>query len=45
MDGIYLLISEGIVLEEFESPDAAMEFKDFMSRGHPEKSYELITDG
>jgi hypothetical protein len=45
MDEVYMLVSEGFVLEEFQSASAAQEFRDFMSHGHPGQRYCIIEDG
>jgi hypothetical protein len=45
MDEVYMLVSEGIVLEEFQSASAAQEFRDFMCQRHPEKRYCVVEDG
>lgn len=45
MDEVYMLVSEGVVLAEFQSPVAADEFADFMGRKHPENRYCIVEDG
>jgi hypothetical protein len=44
MDSVYILVCHGVVLHELDDPNAAMEMKRYLSRSHPEESYEVIVD-
>jgi hypothetical protein len=44
MDEVYVLVSQGFVLEEFPSAIAAQEFGDFLSQRHPDQRYCIVED-
>jgi hypothetical protein len=44
MDEVYMLVSDGIVLSEFQTASDAQEFRQFLSQRHPDKSYCIIED-
>lgn len=45
MDSTFLLVSKGFILEEFQTAEAALEFREFMQQEHPGQRYDLVADG